>query len=287
MGTSLYLNRGKGTLEEVGHRAGVARDDNGYPNGSMGVDVGDYDGSGRPSLLVTNFQGENHALYVNQGRETFLHASHPVGLAALGQTYVGFGTAFVDFDNDGWEDLVVANGHVLRYPSGSPLKQQPVLMHNVERQGRRFFKNVSREGGPYFQVPALGRGLAVGDLDNDGWPDVVVSHTNSRAVLLRNEAVPGSAQRWLGIRLRGRKLRDLVGSVLMLDDGTRTLTRFVKGGGSYLSANDSRILFGLGTSGVCKRLTVRWSWGETQHWEALELNRYWELHEGEANAVKL
>lgn len=282
----LYVNRGNRKLEEIAFRAGVARDADGHANGSMGVDVGDFDGSGRPSIFVANFQAENHALYLNQGRERFVHASHAAGLAALGQTFVGFGAGFVDFDNDGWEDLVIANGHVLRYPSGSTQKQLPVLMRNVPRQGRRFFKNVSQQGGPYFRTPIIGRGLAIGDLDNDGWPDIVVSHSNSPVVLLRNQAVAGPNQRWLGVKLVGRKARDLVGTTVMLDDGTRTLTRFVKGGGSYLSASDPRILFGLGPAGRCKRLSVRWSWGETQHWDNLEPGRYWVLREGESGAAK-
>jgi hypothetical protein len=254
----------------------------------MGVDVGDYDGSGRASLWLTNFQGETHALYRNLDGETFRHQSQATGIAALGQTWVGFGTGFIDVDNDGWEDLVIANGHVMRQPAwGIPMKQRPVLLRNVEQKGRRFFKDVSPQGGAFFQTPAVGRGLAVGDLDNDGWPDLVVSNINSGVVLLRNEAGADNPAHWLGVKLVGRGHRDVVGSTVILEADGRRLTRFAKGGGSYLSAGDPRLLFGLGPAGQVGRVTVKWSWGESQTWDGLEPNRYWELHESEAKARPL
>ncbi len=283
----LFLNRG-GKLEEKGLAAGAAVNELGKYSGSMGVDVGDYDGSGRPSLWVTNFQGELPALYRNRGREIFQHYSQAAGVAALGRRFVGFGTGFVDVDNDGWEDLVIANGHVLRYPAAGFARQPPVLLWNTERQGRRFFTDAGTRGGPFFQTPIMGRGLAVGDLDNDGWPDLVVSCTNAPALLLHNEAAVAAPARWLGVQLVGRDRRDVVGSVAVLevDDGRR-LTRFAKGGGSYLSASDPRLLFGLGESGRPGRLTVRWSWGEEQSWEGLGPGAYWELREGEPRARRL
>jgi len=283
----LYLNRGGGKLEEKGELAGVAVDDNGLYNGSMGVDVGDYDGSGRASLFVTNFQGELHALYQNLGRELFAYQSRPAGIAALGRHYVGFGTAFLDVDNDGWEDLVIANGHVLRRPLGSTLKQRPVLLRNVAGRGRRVFVDYSKRGGPSFAIPTVGRGVAVGDLDNDGWPDVVICNTNSPAVLLRNEAAAGNPARWLGIKLVGRGHRDVAGSTVILEGKSRKLTRFAKGGGSYLSASDPRLFFGLGTSETFQRVTVKWAWGQEEHWDNLEPNHYWELREGEAAARRI
>lgn len=279
----LYLNRGEGMLEEKGMAAGAALDETGHPDGSMGVDVGDYDGSGRASLWVTNYASEVHALYANLGRELFHHQSRAAGIAALGRHFVGFGTGFLDVDNDGWEDLILVNGHVLRRPvSGSP-KQLPVLLHNVPRAERRFFENISGRGGTFFQTPALGRGLAIGDLDNDGWPDVVVSHSNSPVALLRNQgrSVAGQAH-WLGVRLTGRGHRDVVGSTIVLEtDEGRRLTRFTKGGGSYLSAGDARVLFGLGASTKVRRLTVQWSWGQSQSWDDLDVDHYWELEEGQ------
>jgi len=284
----LYFNRGGWKLEELAVRAGAAVDEAGRPQGSMGVDVGDYDGSGRPSLWLTNFQGDMHALYRNLGQETFRHQSQAAGIAALGQTWVGFGTGFIDVDNDGWEDLVIANGHVMRQPAwGLPMKQRPVLLHNGEQKGRRFFKDVSPQGGAFFQTPAVGRGLAVGDLDNDGWPDLVVSNTNGGVVLLRNEAAADNPASWMGVKLVGRGHRDVVGATVILEAEGRQLTRFARGGGSYLSAGDPRLLFGLGPSGKAGRVTVKWSWGESQSWDGLAPNQYWELREGEAEPRRL
>lgn len=289
----LYLNRNKegtGRLEEKGVPAGVAVDDNGHTNGSMGVDAGDYDGSGKPALWVTNFQGQLHGLYQNLGRENFQNKSRTSGMSALSLNSVGFGTGFIDVDNDGWEDLVIVNGHVLYKPKlGSTLKQRPVLLWNQEREMGRYFQDISSQGGEFFERPALGRGLAIGDLDNDGWPDLVVSHVNSPVVILRNEAAESlkTPHRWLGVKLSGRDHRDVVGSTVVLEGSTRALTRFAKGGGSYLSANDPRLLFGLGESEQVQRVVVHWSWGETQTWENLEPNRYWELREGDPNARDL
>jgi hypothetical protein len=281
----LYFNRGGWKLEEKAVQAGAAVDERGRAMGSMGADVGDYDGSGRASLWLTNFQGDTHALYRNLGHEAFYYQSQDAGIAALGQTWVGFGTGFVDVDNDGWEDLVIANGHVMRWPAwGIPMKQRPVLLHNVEQKGRRFFRDISPQGGAFFGTPAIGRGLAVGDLDNDGWPDLVVSNTNGGVVLLRNEAAADNPAHWLGVKLVGRDHRDVVGSTVIVEVDGRRLTRFAKGGGSYLSAGDPRLLFGLGAAGKVGRVTVKWSWGESQSWEGLEPNRYWELREGEAEA---
>ena len=164
--------------------------------------------------------------------------------------------------------------------AGKP-HQRPVLLRNVEHRQRRYFKEISSQGGDFFQKPIPGRGLAIGDLDNDGWPDLVVSCTNEPVVLLRNEAAAAAPNRWLGVRLLGRGHRDIVGSTVILEGTTRKLTRFAKGGGSYLSANDSRILFGLGATDQVRRVTVKWSWGESQSWDNLEPNRYWDLHEGQ------
>ena len=278
----LYLNRGAGQFEEKGLRAGVAVDEHGVYNGSMGVDAADYDGSGRPSLWVTNFQGEWHALYRNLGEEQFHHHSQAAGIGALGQQFVGFGTAFVDVDNDGWEDLFIANGHVLRHPAGASARQRPVLMQNVERQGRRFFKDSPSLGGPYFRTSVMGRGVAVGDLDDDGWPDLIVSHANAPVSLLRNEGGRKEANsHWLGIRLIGRNRRPVAGATVTLEVGNRRLTRFVKGGGSYLSSSDRRLLFGLGSSLEVGTLRVRWPWGSTERWKGLKPDQYWEIREGE------
>jgi hypothetical protein len=284
-GNFLYLNRGRGKLEEKGLLAGVMLDDTGGRTGSMGVDAADYDGSGRPSLFVTNFEGQNHALYLNLGGELFHCQSLAAGLGILGQGSVGFGAAFVDVDNGGWEDLVFVNGHVFRHPRQGTPQQRPVLLHNEERQGRRFFADVSDRGGPFFRTAALGRGLAVGDLDNDGRPDLVVSNSNGGVVLLRNEAAPEA--HWLGVRLVGKGNRPVAGATLTLEVGGLKRTRFAKGGGSYLSASDPRLLFGLGATQQVGTLSVRWPWGRTEHWSGLRADAYWEIREGDPQPRRL
>jgi hypothetical protein len=284
----LFFNRGNGVLEERGLLSGVAVDEHGNANGSMGVDAGDYNGCGRPSLWVTNFQDQLHGLYENLGNELFNHHSRASGIAAMSVQYVGFGTGFFDFDNDGWEDLIIANGHVMFHPMrGGSMLQKPVLLHNGTYQGRRYFRDVSSRGGPFFQVATRGRGVAIGDLDNDGWPDMVISHINAPVAVLRNEFGPTSTNRWLGAKLVGRDHRDIVGSTIILEGSTRSFYRYAKGGGSYLSARDQRILFGLPAGEQVRKVTVKWSWGESQSWENLEPNSYWELREGEPAAKRI
>lgn len=290
----LYLNRstpGNIRLEEVGLNLGVARDGRGVPNGSMGIDAADYDGSGRPSIWVTNYENEYHALYRNlvpdaENRLAFVYATPEVGLGVIGAIYVGFGTSFTDFDNDGWPDLVIANGHVVRVPPRDNLRQKPVLFRNVEKDRRRRFADVTAQGGSYFRVGHRGRGLAVGDLDNDGWPDLVFIPVEEPVAVLRNAAA-FAPHHWLGVRLLGKDGRDIVGAKLTLQTPTASLTRFRTSGGSYLSSNDRRILFGLGSSTNVGRLTVEWPVGvepRVQTFDGLTADRYWTITAGEAMA---
>ena len=272
----LYLNRGKGRLEEKGALAGVAVDENGYYNGSMGATVGDFNRSGFPSLFVTNFQDEWHALYLNLGKERFQFATHAAGIARLGQEYVGFGTAFFDWDNDGWEDLVIANGHVFRHPAKSEVGQWPILLRNEAIQNRRQFERVADRAGEYFQSKHRGRGVAVGDLDNDGWPDLVISHQNEPIILLQNRAKELSAtpNHWLGIELVGRGHRDITGTRVTVESGGESHSRWATHGGSYLSENDPRLLFGLGQKGKVERITIDWSHGGKQVIQEPVVDRY-------------
>lgn len=279
----LYVNRGKGRFEERGLLAGVARDDQGQADGSMGVDTADYDGSGRASLWVTNFEEQLHSLFRNVGSEHFLYFSQHAGIARLGRSYVGWGTGFFDFNNDGWEDLVISNGHVWLHPVGGPA-QKPVLLENQahrKRAGERWFANITAQGGSYFRGVHRGRGLVIGDLDNDGYPDLVISHVNEPVVLLRNEAERG--HHWLGVELIGKERRDIVGATVTLEVGGRRLTRFTKGGGSYLSSGDRRLLFGLGAAEKVGRLTISWPYGRTEHWDDLPVNRYHRIEEGKGS----
>lgn len=281
----LYLNRstpGKIRFEEVGMRAGVALDGGGGVNGSMGVDAGDPDGSGKPALWVTNYENELHALYKNvctRDRALFLFYTPASGIAAIGQTFVGWGTGFADLDRDGWEDLVIANGHAIRYPTGASRRQAPKLMRNL---GRGKFQDASARGGDYFRGEHLARGLALGDLDNDGRTDMVVSHLNDPVAVLKN--VGPADRHWLGLELARPGHADLVGARVILTAAGRKQSRFAKGGGSYASAPDRRFLFGLGETGQIDQLTVVWPDGQEQSWTDLQPDRYYRLVQGKATA---
>jgi hypothetical protein len=286
MDNLLYLNQGGMKFQEVGVQAGAAKDDNGMANGSKGVDAADYDGTGRLSLFVTNYQNEAHGLYRNVsnpgGAPQFVYASRRAGVANISLSYVGFGTGFIDYDLDGAEDLFITNGHVIRHPiAPAELLQRPVLLHNLRKSGDKpwevRFQDVSAEAGPFFQTKHMGRGAAFGDLDNDGRTDIVISHVNEPVVLLQNSLRNGN--HWLGIELVGKPYRDAVGAKLVLEVGDQKLMRMIKGGGSYLSASDRRVLFGLGKSDKVGRLTVTWPSGQprTQTWENLAIDRYHKL----------
>ena len=192
----LYINgseRGQLRFVDRGGQLGVATDGSGVPNGSMGVDAADFDGTGRPSIWVTNYENEFHALYRNwlyEDRMTFSFATTQYGLASIGPSFVGFGTVFSDFDRDGWEDIVISNGHVVRHPPRGNLPQRPVLYMNGVKGERRWFTDSPEKGGDYFQKEHIGRGLALGDLDNDGKLDLVFSQLN--------QPVPRRAQRFAG-----------------------------------------------------------------------------------------
>jgi hypothetical protein len=280
----LYMNKsipGHIRFEEIGMPAGVARDERGVPDGSMGTDAAAENGTALPSLWCTNYENEMHALYRNAGNGVFLFSTPAAGIAAIGQKYVGFGTGFFDIDNHGWEDLVIANGHVIRFPVQTGLKQEPVLLRNT---GNGRYSAITGQGGDYFRSGHIGRGLALGDLDNDGRIDLVFSHVNEPVSVLHNEADVGN--HWLGIELVGNKHRDLVGAKVVVQAAGRSLARFAKGGASYMSSGDRRQLFGIGQAQRADRVTVSWPSGQEQHWDfsTLPTDRYWRLEEGKATA---
>ena len=276
----LFLNRG-GRFEEHGVAAGVAHDDRGLANGSMGIAVGDPFGSGRPSLLVTNYQHEVPALYRNDGNGHFTFASRSSGVTAVGLSFVGFGTSFADFDQDGWEDIAIVNGHVIRHPQGTTIAQRPVLARNA---GRGRFIVVSDEGGTYFRTAHHGRGLAGGDLDDDGAVDLVVSHVDAPVAVLHNRA--GHGRGWIGVDLADGARRDRVGAHVDLECGGRHQHRFVIGGGTYLSHGDRRLLFGLGDDArTTADVTVTWPDGSVSRWHGLAAGRYHRLERDDPAAV--
>lgn len=283
-GNFLFVNQGQARFREAGKERGVFGSMHGRANGSMGVAAGDYNRTGLASLFVSNFQQQDHALYRNLGTGMFQNAEMAAGLLALGTDNIGFGTAFLDFDLDGAEDLVISQGHVVRFPRPpSTAKQRPALLRNLHRPGNKAgaarFEIVTESAGPYFRAAHMGRGLACGDLDNDGAVDLVISHTNEPVVLLRNQV--RDRGNWLGIELIGKPCPDAIGAKLTLEVDGQTLTKFIVGGGSYLSSGDRRIVFGLGKTGAPQKLTVHWPSGRVQSWEAKELavNRYTRLLE--------
>jgi RNA polymerase sigma factor (sigma-70 family) len=281
---ALYHNRstrGKLLFVDMALQAGVARDALGAPNGGKGIAIGDINSSGRPSLLVTNYENEMHALYFNENRGgtfCFTYGSPKAGLARIGQRYVGWGTAFVDCDNDGDLDLFIANGHVLKHPTGqAQRKQRPVLLRNL---GNGRFEDVTKQAGVYFQKDHNARGVAVIDFDNDGRADLIISHLNEPVVILRNQTVEKD-HHWIGFELVGKNRRDVVGAKITLQTESREQTSFAKSGGSYASSSDPRHLFGLGKTEKVKHITVTWPGGQKQHWDGLAIDRYWRLIEGE------
>jgi hypothetical protein len=295
MAKLLYINRGNMKFQEIGVLSGSAYDDSGHPNGSMGVDAAAYDGTDRMSLFVTNYQSEIHGLYRNVSQSAwwpweipsaqFVYTSRAAGIGAIGLNYVGFGTRFIDYDLDGNEDLFITNGHVIRFPTPQDLLlQRAVLLRNMRMPGDQpwqvRFQDISEVAGPFFQTKHMGRGAAFGDLDNTGRTDIVISHVNEPVIVLQNTF--NNENHWLGIHLVGNPYRDAVGAKLILEVGEEKLVRQVKGGGSYMSAHDPRIVFGLGPRQKVGRLTVRWPSGRVQTWDNLAIDRYWRLDEGKA-----
>jgi hypothetical protein len=278
----LYLNRSqKGVLalEELGLLAGVARDDRGMQNGSMGIATADYDRSGRASLLVTNYENELPALYQNRsenGQARFTFATLQAGIAAIGGTYVSWGTGFVDYDLDGWEDLIIVSGHAIRFPTKTDRRQKPQLLHNDAGK----FKPVATQGWPYIGSPHNARGAAFGDLDNDGKTDLVVSHLNEPVAVLRN-VMPTEGRHWIGLRLIGLNGADVVGARAELELADGKQTRFTKAGGSYASSSDPRLLFGLGSHSNPVNITVYWPSGQIQEVRGLNPDAYWAISEGQ------
>jgi hypothetical protein len=243
----------------------------------MGVDAGDLDGNGTPDFVVTNFDGEYHAVYLNPGRLPFLETTVPSGLAALTAPYVGWGVRMIDHDLDGDLDLLIVNGHlheeIAKTNSRVAYREPPLLLAN---DGRGRF---TRAGvGGVFAAGYLGRGLSAGDFDDDGAVDAAFVSLNDPPVLLRNEAGAG---RWVGVRLRGtRSNRDGIGARLRLTVGGRALTRWITGGGSFLASHDRRVVFGLGRENGGE-LEVRWPSGVVQRVAAPTPGRYHEVVEPE------
>jgi len=277
----LWINRHDGTFVDEGLISGAALSATGNPEGSMGIASGDFDLDGDEDLFVTNIVGETSVLYVNDGHGNFDDARVKSGLAALTAAFTGFGTDWIDYDNDGWPDLFVANGavNIVEAQRGqpSPYRMRNQLFHNLT--GRRF-EETSAVAGPAFARAEIGRGAAFGDLDNDGDVDIVVTNNNGPVRLLLNQV--GARSHWLQIRLDQRPgNRFGIGAWVGVERaGHPTLWRRVRTDGSYLSASDVRAHFGLGASPSIGGVVVQWPDGQRERWTGIAVDRLVTLRRG-------
>ena len=280
----LWLNQKDGTFKNEALLAGVAVNRDGKTEAGMGVDAGDFDGNGTEDIFVTHLMDETNTLFTNAGKALFEDRTRESGLGMPGRRFTGFGTLFFDYDNDSWLDLLIVNGAVQLLPELAskgdpyPLGQPNQLFHNT---GKGSFVEVMDQAGPSFQLLEVSRGAAFGDIDNDGDTDVLVTNNNGPVRLLLNQV--GNRNHWLGLRLIGKNNRDMLGArVEVVINKNQVLRRRSRTDGSYLSANDPRILVGLGTVAQVESIRVHWPSGSVEEWKGPQVDRYTTLKEGTA-----
>jgi hypothetical protein len=281
--SQLWINQHDGTFKDTGFLSGLAVNGAGNAEARMGVDAGDFDNDGDEDLFITNWLDQMNILYVNDGSGNFEDRKAASGLGPPSLAKTGFGTAWFDFDNDGWLDLLVANGGVAtieaqaRAKDPFPLRMTPQLYRNL---GNGRFEDVSARAGAVFKLAEVGRGAAFGDIDNDGDTDVVIGNASGRLRLLVNNM--GSRNHWLGLRLVGaRGPRDMLGARIEVIRKTGPpLWRRARSDGSYASANDPRVVVGLGASTDAPRVRVIWPDGRAEEWSEVAIDRYSTLKEG-------
>jgi hypothetical protein len=274
----LYHNNHDGTFREVAIPAGCALDENGVALSGMGVAVADYDGDGWLDIARTNFSEQVTTLYHNYGNGAFEDASIRAGLG-VNRKYLGFGVGFFDFDNDGWKDLFLANGHVYSQIANRKLHlsyREPKVLYRNLGNGR--FADVSAMVGSAIQAENLGRGCAFGDFDNDGDVDIVVNNLDGPPSLLRNEG--GNKNNWIAIKCVGtRSNRSAIGARVRVAAGGRTQIDEVMSGGSYYSQNDLRLHFGLGSAAKVDSVEITWPSGLKETFRDLARNQLLVIHE--------
>jgi hypothetical protein len=282
MANQVWMNQRNGTFEDRGFLSGAAVNAAGRAEGSMGIALGDSDNDGDDELFITNIATETHAMYVNDGQGNFDDARVRTGLAPPTAEMTGFGTNWIDYDNDGWLDLIVGNGavNIIERLRGQPVpyQQHNLLFHN---EGRALFRDVSSEAGVEFSRLDVARGLATGDIDNDGDVDVVITNNNAPVRLLLNQTIPGrgqsatTANHWVELALRAPSgNRFAIGArVGVVRDGQPTLWRRGRTDGSYLSANDDRLHFGLGNSDRVRAVEIEWPDGLHESFSDIGVDR--------------
>ncbi len=281
----LFHNLGKGKFEEVALKLGLAYDEDGHTFSGMGADFADYDNDGWPDVFIGALGNEKYALFHNV-KGMFDYVTGPSGVGMISAVHSGWGLKFIDYDNDGWKDLFVAQGHVMdniELSSPSLRYQEPLLMMR-NRKGR--FEDVSKMSGEPFQLPRASRGVAFGDLDNDGSIDVVVNCLNAPAMILHNEG--GTANHWLTVNTTGTvSNRDGIGArVRLVSESGLEQHGIVTTTGSYQSANDKRVHFGLGADKIVKLLEVTWPSGIVQKLENVPIDRIVQVTEPRAAEQK-
>jgi hypothetical protein len=279
----LYRNNGNGRFTDISYISGTAVSEDGGEMAGMGVAVCDYDHSGRFSLYVTNFEDQSNSLYRNDGNLTFTDAATSAGIGATTVPYLGWGTGCVDFDNDGWPDLFVVNGHV--YPqvdalaNGAKYRERKLVFRN---NGNGTFADVSDLAGAALHLLQPSRGAAFGDLDNDGRIDVVVENIDGAPLILHNDSPPTS--HWLSLQLIGaRSNRLAIGAKIKIVVGQVSQIDEVRSGGSYLSQNDLRVHFGLGSADKVDRIEIRWPSGTSETLHNLAADHIYTVKEGSAS----
>jgi enediyne biosynthesis protein E4 len=277
----LYRNDGNGHFTEIGFFAGTAVSQDGAEQAGMGVAVGDYLHTGRPAIFVSHFEEQYGTLYRNEGSMSFTDVSYAADIARSTTPYVGWGTELFDFDNDGWLDLFLVNGHI--YPQVDALEvgakyREPKLLFLNQHDGS--FRNISKFAGPAIQIPQVSRGAAFGDLFNDGRIDAVVENLDGSPMILRNQG--GKQNHWISFELAGSKSNRLaLNARVRVVAGDLTQSGEVRSGGSYLSQNDLRVHFGLGNKEKLDKVEIRWPSGKVDTLANLPADHFYTVLEGE------
>jgi hypothetical protein len=276
----LYRNNRNGTFSEEGVAAGVAYSEDGVARGAMGVDVGDYDGSGRPHVLVGNFSNQMLALYHNEGSKLFVDQAPTSTVGRSSLLFNTFGVFFFDYDLDGRLDLFAANGHIEeqigKVQAKVTYEEPPLVFRNV---GKGKYEHVSTSLGPAFSVPQVARGAAHADYDRDGDLDILITNNHGPARLLRNDG--GNANKWLSVKAMGTKSnRSGIGAIVRIQSASGKQWNSVRSGGSYASQSDLALTFGLGQDSVVQALEVEWPSGMKDRLTNIAANQFITVEEG-------